>query len=424
MNNCRKHICIFEHNTLKLNEKYNDVIFDENLLSALQNYHGDKGVPYFNLINRGVKFNEYVGVIQIGKTIIEVLPKADKNTKNDYDRWKNILIKMLLKVGLFKKELTGTSSLKIKRNSILDLYFELFIKEAEEILRRGLIKKYRKKEENLFALKGKINISKNISKNFIHQERFFVNHTVYDYEHYIHEIIYKTILLLRDFNFNPSLSYRIEALFLKFPKMPDIKVNDEIFTRIVFNRKNHFYKTIIGISRLLLLHYHPDVNRGSNHVLSLMFNMNILWEKFVLISLRKYPEFTIVAQETKEFWESTKNKRRLRPDIVLSYKHKTYVLDTKWKSIEHTHVSNEDLKQMYVYFDYYNANKVALLYPSDEFVTYSGKYIENNKYQNSFNSSKECGAIFIAVDSNIVNWQSNICKAVISWINDAPMVIR
>ena len=110
--------------------------------------------------------------MQVGKLTIEVLPKADKD--DNTTKWQNILIGMLRAIGMFKVYAPSSSSLKIKNNSILDLYFELFVKEIEYLINKGLIKKYRKTESNQFALKGSIKFAKHLQKNLVHQERFYI----------------------------------------------------------------------------------------------------------------------------------------------------------------------------------------------------------------------------------------------------------
>ena len=117
-----------------------------------------------------------------------------------------------------------------------------------------------------------------------HQERFFVSHTTFDVEHKLHFIIYKAIRLLKKINTNAAIHSRIGALLLNFPEMPDLDVSESTFDRIFFNRKTLIYKKSIDIARLLLLHYHPDVSKGKDHVLALMFDMNYLWEQFVYVS--------------------------------------------------------------------------------------------------------------------------------------------
>ena len=67
-----KHITVFEHQVIKLNQEIDGVLFDSTRLKGLQSYYGENGVPYYSLIHNGVRFNEFVGVIQVGETIIEV----------------------------------------------------------------------------------------------------------------------------------------------------------------------------------------------------------------------------------------------------------------------------------------------------------------------------------------------------------------
>ena len=44
------------------------------------NKQGEKRIDYFRILNKGIQFTNYVGVIQAGNLTIEVLPKTDKST--------------------------------------------------------------------------------------------------------------------------------------------------------------------------------------------------------------------------------------------------------------------------------------------------------------------------------------------------------
>jgi len=412
----KNHIIVFEHQAIKLNDVINGVEFDKHRLIAMQECYGDMGVPYFSLINNGVQFNEYVGVIQVGKTLFEVLPKANKYETNDV-KWRRILIGMLKAVGTFDIKSTSDSSLKIKPNTILYLYFEMFIKEVEYLLHNGLIKQYRKKEGNVTSLKGNLQFGKHIQQNLTHQERFYVRYSTYDVEHKLHFILYKTIRLLKQINTNAVLHSRIGALILHFPEMSDIKVTEATFEKIVFNRKNQSYKKAIEIAKLLLLQYHPDVSKGRNHVLALMFDMNKLWEQFVYASLRKYkvPGTSITAQTSKFFWQPESGYRsKIRPDIVLNKdKPDCVVLDTKWKNLNGYNPSPDDLRQMYVYHEYYNAKRVSLVYPGSTPSKLSGTYLDRGT---SKETDKECSVISLSVEPVIKKWQKSIHNVIDSWM--------
>lgn len=411
-----QHITLFEHQRLKLNQRIQDVVVDESLINSLERFYGN-GLPYYELIHKGVQFKNYVGVIQIGNMLIEVLPKADKtkNNKNDVNEWRNILIDMLRAVHGFEVKAPSSSNLNISKNSVLDLYFELFLTETEYLLRKGLVKKYRKTKNNITALKGRMLFSKQISKNLVHKERFFSEYTTYDTEHILHIIIYQTLLILKRINTNSALTSRIYSLLLNFPEMPIIKINQASFDRIKLNRKTNDYRKAIEIARLILLHYHPDLSNGRNDVLALMFDMNLLWEQFVIFSLRKNKVLNVKGQSKKYFWKPDGGRKRtIRPDITLSHDEKNYIIDTKWKLVERK-PSMDDVRQMYAYHQYFNAEKVALLYPGKaDYI--SGKFVDKIKQKKL--TEMECGLMFTKHNASVRQWQNEINQQVLKWIKN------
>lgn len=400
-------ISVFEHSSLKLGDSCNGVCFEEHHLKALQKYYGEKGTPFFSLIHHGVKFCEYVGVINVGSLTIEVLPKADRS--NDTELWRNVLIGMLKKVGTFNISATSQAHLRIKPNHLLDLYFELFLNEVEALLHKGLIKKYRSTESNINSLKGTILFSKHLNANLVHQERFYVRNTIYDREHPLNQVLYKTILLIQKINCNPALSSRIGSLLLDFPVLNDIAVSDDWFNRLTYSRKTECYRKATEIARLLLLNYHPDLAVGRNHVLALMFDMNLLWEKFVYLSLRKYLKADQVRpQFSKPYWKLDGHRPvHLRPDIVITHGEQTYVVDTKWKLLNNNRPSDDDLQQMYAYTKYFQSWHTILCYPGSNGKC-SGKFLAEVPGSSGYPFSIE--TIEVNANHSIGQWQEEIYR--------------
>jgi 5-methylcytosine-specific restriction enzyme subunit McrC len=407
MPNKKNTITVFEHQSLYVHKGENRLLPGQ--LKALQLFYKEKDFPFYSLVHNGIKFCEYVGVIQVGNIVIEVLPKVDTRGK---DEWRKLLIDMLRKAGIFDMDAPTNSTLKTKPNSILDLYFELFIRQAENILHKGLVKRYRKVESNLPALKGAILFSRHIQQNLIHKELFYTRHSTYDQQHLLNCLLYKTIKLLKSVCSNPALNSRIGSLLLNFPEMPDITVNESIFLKIEYNRKIEHYKQAIDIARLLLLNFHPDIITGKNDVLALLFDMNELWERFVLKSLQKgLPVgYKVKAQTRKLFWKKEGGyAKKMIPDIVVIYPDETQVvLDTKWKNIGDWNPSDEDLRQMYAYSKFHQNAITALVYPSEQ---PSSSFIRGNFYNeetNNISSSQQCGIVKLAVAGNVTQWQREI----------------
>ncbi|MDR2235288.1 MAG: McrC family protein [Chryseobacterium sp.] len=397
-----RNIVVFEHGKHYFTEEEKKLKLNE----ALENYYGDYS-PFFKLIRNGIEFNQYVGILKVGNTIIEVLPKADRN---DEDVWRRLLIDMIKTVWGFEVKVTGNADLKLKGNSILDLYFELYIKELEFLLHRGLVKRYNRKEGNLYTMKGQLHFSKHISQNSVHKERFYVKYTEYNVYHKVHCILYKALKLINTINSKPDFKSRLGALVLNFPEMDDIKITESVFDKIVYDRKNQHYERALQIAKLLLLNYHPDVSKGRNNVLALMFDMNRLWEQFVFVVLRKgfiKSDVKVRSQISKEFWKSEDGiKSRMKPDIVLESKNTTIVLDTKWKNLYGKGPSPEDLRQMYAYHHYYKASATALIYPGEEEKLITGKYASIDYNKDS--SQPSCGVAYISTHHDIKIWKNKI----------------
>lgn len=362
--------------------------FDEPLLKAFQLYHqANEDTPFFELINNGVRFKSYVGAIRIGKTTIEVLPKADKLKNNEGD-WQGVLLDMLKTCHLLKAKQSGEANLKLKANSVFELYFELFVNEVEQLIRQGLIKKYRKKEGNRTALKGALVFSKHISKNIVHKEKFYVRYTDYNKNHIEHQILFEALLAIQQLNSSSLLSDRIGRIMLDFPIVNRIKVNEKKISTLVENRKTAPYQLALDIAELILLNYRPDIKSGSRNLLAIMFDMNVLWEEYVYRVMRKHKPkgYEVSAQRSKTFW----NNITARPDVVIknTETEETFIIDTKWKLVDSNKPSIDDLRQIFAYNHLWKSRKSLLLYPGVgkseiEYLPYNRSMFSNMKDEHS-----------------------------------------
>ena len=343
----------------------------EEVLQSLEHYYGSAGTPYFDLIHKGVRFNHHVGVIQVGSTVIEVLPKVDQLGVAGEATWKKVLIEMLRITQGIKARSTSESELAIKRNSILDLYTELFVEECETLSHRGLVKQYVRRKENSKALKGRLDLSKHIRQNLVHKERFLVEYDAYDQNHLLNQILKKTLEVLAETTRDGYLINRIRNQQLYFMGMDNIRVHEDLFSRISLNRQTQGYKRALNISKMILMNYHPDITMGRENVLALMFNMNELWERFIAQQIRKglNDQYQVNTQFRKLFWTTGKRSKYLIPDIHLQSRSNPeydFVIDTKWKIPKDLIPTDQDLRQIFAYNSLFNTKKGILLYPGTD----------------------------------------------------------
>lgn len=365
---------VFEHSTVYYGRQYNDITFEEKHFNALAKLNQLHNNEYFTLIHKGIKFSQYVGVIQIDGLTIEILPKIDGSTSNEA-LWQTVLIGMLRGTKRLKVNNLGQANVSKQHIHLLDIYFEWFLNEIQLLERQGLIKQYRTNVGNVKALKGKLEFAEHINQNLIHKERFYTSHQVYDHNHQIHQILWVALEIIGQFSSGTYLYSKFKRIQANFPEVSRINVKANTFKKLTTNRKTQPYKTAIEIARLIILNFAPNISSGKENMLALLFDMNNLWEEYVLTMLKSVLAEGIVvkSQESKPFWNGIK----IRPDIVIEKSDKTYVIDTKWKNIGGSKPSTNDLRQMYVYNEYWDSTKALLLYPSVEteipqFVAFEG----------------------------------------------------
>ena len=427
----------FEHDSLFVGDNG----FTENHFMLLERYldrqKGGKSYLFETTCShkkKGIKFSQYVGVITVKDLTIYVLPKADKDAKEKTDKtstmlWQDRLTFMLSQVYKLNVQTTAPANLQWHPNALLNIFLKKFLDEVAVLLNRGLIKTYRKTDGNRTALKGKLLFNKQIAVNFVHQERFYVRYTTYDYNHILNRIIRQALLAIHDITNSSDIKGRATSTLFNFPELVEISVTPETFSRLIFDRKSEDYRNVIKLAEMILLNYTPDLHHGNNHVWTLMFDMNKLWEEFIYVTLkRKLTDCTVIPQKQKTLWESNSNRKTVRADIVVEKGNDVFVLDTKWKMPRYDGKivpSDADLHQMYVYLDIYEvagkkAQKVALVYPGQNITEVNGTFVNKPN-----NSNAQCDMLFLPGDAfadlgeghtECIRWQDAIVKHIKNWM--------
>ena len=352
----------FEHEKLNIGQEG----FTKQHWESFVKYNELHNNQFFDVLYNGIRFKQYVGIIQIGSFAVEIHPKSDKNDSKE--NWRNVLLPMLKECGRIKAKSADAAKLKKQNLNLLEVYFDYYLRELEQLVHAGLVKKYRKESGNVKALKGKLDFAGNIRQNLVHKERFYTTHQVYDVNHKLYQVLNLALEIIDQFSSGSRINDVCKRVRMSFPEVAKVNVNEQILNAITLDRKTAPYERALELAKFIILNYSPDIKGGNQKMIALLFDMNQLWEEYVYVKLRKeihsentdFKDFTIQAQHSKDFWENNS----LQPDIVLSKDDVKYIIDTKWK-IPSNSASIEDLRQMYTYARFWKAEKVILLYPGD-----------------------------------------------------------
>jgi len=325
--------------------------------------NSDENAPFLRIASGvGGKFiqaRNYVGVLQTKSGLtIEILPKiADKN---DTDKSKAVLIKMLKSLKKFPAKSSNLANLKTQNLPLLEIFISMFLCELEALVKNGIKSDYVALEENLNFLKGKLNINEQIKRNSVHKERFYVGYSEFLSDIKINRIIKTTLKFLYKKSNSSKNQQKIRELLFIFDEVSECEDYKNFFAKLVINRQVKHYEQTLLWCKIFLLGNSFTPHKGDDLAFALLFDMNALFESYVGNFIKKSFPCTILQHSEKHLIEDPKSFK-LRPDIFLKDK---FIADTKWKIISSKDdISQADLYQLYAYGKKHECDKLYLIYP-------------------------------------------------------------
>jgi 5-methylcytosine-specific restriction enzyme subunit McrC len=386
-------LSVFEHQTIHVGQELSAAQFDA--LVRLNDRSKDR---LFDIGHRRITFRQFVGYLQVGDLGIEVLPKADRGGRpGDAGTWHAFLLEMLRTAMGLRLHAASPASQQVSRASLLDVLAFEFAEEATSLTRSGLAKGYRSHEANEPTFRGKLLVAENIRANLGRADRTYSRFTVFDAETTLNRLLLTTLDALTNVTLSPVVGDAVRRATAAMPALPLLLEVHGLFERVHLGRSTARYANALLLARMILEQQMPRLRSGETTVFSLMFDMNVLWERYVVAVFRRAARSTPIAvdaQSTRPFWRAAgMSARTIRPDIILRDKGRpseaALVVDTKWKRLEPGGPKDADLRQMFVYGELLRCERAMLLYPA------AGG--EPRHIEGRFERGRRCDAVEVAL---------------------------
>ena len=260
--------------------------------------------------------------------------------------------------------------------NFFDILGRLFLNELEDIVNRGLLKKYVGREENLNYLKGKLLFNQQIKQNLLLKPKFYCRYHNLTCDNLENQIILRAVnLLIPMIRFNEELKYNLikQENFLKEDVSLQLGISHIDCNFVNYDGLNKHYKPIIDFSNLIFKeNFIRSVHKGKSKGFNFIVNMWQVYEDFVTEMIEEvvkddpdFKDYVVVSQ--LPFDSLVKEKKIItKPDIIINIKNTEkypLILDAKYKKYE----SNADFYQMIAYsLAIPNSKKCCLIYPETD----------------------------------------------------------
>ncbi len=323
---------------------------------------------------------QVVGVIAAPGCSLEILPKIDAASDENDETIRTRLVSMLdVAFGL---KLGDGQSLAMARQkeTLLDILIRLFADRLLAEARRGLPRAYMAQEENLAALRGRLDVIRQFTHNAVRPDRLACRFDTLMPDTPLLRVMKACVLMLRRHARVLETQRRLDELRFLLAEVSDVPVSALPWTQVRIDRTNRRWETLYGLAKLFLKREWQRTNHDAKagQGITLLFAMNDLFEAYVAALARRAlrgSDMTVHAQGGLRYClmeEGGGGRERFQttPDILIKRDGQAVmVIDTKWKLIgrnpedKKRGVSQSDVYQMMAYARLYQCRDVMLLYP-------------------------------------------------------------
>lgn len=323
---------------------------------------------------------QVVGVIAAPGCSLEILPKIDALSDENDETIRARLVSML-DVALGLKLGDGQAlAMARQKETLLDILIRLFADRLLAEARRGLPRAYTAQEDDLAALRGRLNVIRQFTLNAVRTDRLACRFDTLIPDTALLQIMKVCVLRLRHHARALETQRRLDELRFILADVSDVAFAALPWTQVRINRTNRRWESLYELAKLFLKREWQRTNHDASagKGITLLFAMNDLFEAYIAALARKAlrgSNLTIQSQGglrycLMEEGEDGRQRFQTTPDILIKQNGRIQmVIDTKWKLIgrnpedKKRGVSQSDVYQMMAYARLYQCPEVMLLYP-------------------------------------------------------------
>lgn len=336
---------------------------------------------------RRLHARQMVGVIAAEGCSLEILPKVDPDAADgEADSTVRKRLVRMLDVALGLDLVAGPAvAMERQDETLLDVLIRLFAEGLLAQVRRGLPRRYLQCEDDLPALRGRLDVARQFTRNAVRPDRLACRFDQLDPDTPLMRVMAAAVVFLTPHARHVETQRRLVELRHTLADIPLVPVGRLPWRAVRIDRSNRGWASLFALAKLLLRREWQDIGHEDDGFegITLLFPMNDLFEAYIAALARQAlagSGVEVSAQggglfclglHTGEHLEHG-TSFRTRPDLILRRcdGRPLAIVDTKWKTLDADPLARKhgvgqgDVYQMMAYARLYRCRELMLLYPA------------------------------------------------------------
>ena len=367
-----QHASLFEYGKKELNLSPKEEHLLNKYNRQLRKIKNDRLAYTARYENGQLETFNFVGVLQLGKRRIEILPKLYREASGSEAKL-NLARENLFRMLAFCKKIQlmeSEMSYYAKNADFFEFLIQYFLNELQGALENSLHREYVETSDDLPALRGRWNINLQLTALMGVKHKLSCEFDEFTADNLLNRTIKATLRKLKSISSFQANRARIEQFLSFFDEVDDVVIETHHFEKIRLTRLNIHYEHVLAFCKQILLEGSLSPKSEKERFVALIYDMNELFEEYIgrLLCKNMPPNYSVELQDYGNLAQIKDEKPiiEVRPDIVILYKNKNLaVLDTKYKLslAKDGNPNSNDMFQMLGYACAKKCSDVFLVYP-------------------------------------------------------------
>lgn len=346
--------------------------------------NGEGGARVLTHGRHALRAGQVAGMIVADGCTLEILPKIDfpgettgEGSGATTTRIRDRLVQMLAVALDIDIAAGGAAELGWQRHNLLEILIGLFSRKLADAVRQGMPRRYIGHEEDLPALRGRLDVSRQFTTLAASPHRLACRYDGLSPDIALNRIMKAAVTRLQRIARSNANQRRLAELAFAFADIATVPPAALRWDAVTLDRTNARWRELLALARLLLGERFQTTSRGDERGFSLLFEMNLLFEAYVGRLLQRALAGSGLSVHLQggrlfclEHEDDGVGRFQTRPDILVKRGRETvHIIDTKWKRIAariddpKQGVGQADVYQMMAYGRIYGCPRLTLLYP-------------------------------------------------------------
>lgn len=287
---------------------------------------------------------QWVGVVEVAGARIEIYPKTDKafleratlHAEEAQSTLQTLL--RILEAAHFKTWLpVESAALQVGELSFVDVWAWLYAWHLRDELRRGPVRDYLAQRDDLFAVRGRIDLARQLTRFGDRLDRVACEWDEFSPDTPLLRLLKCACRSLQRRTRAPATNGLLSDCLLMLDEVADIDAANALraVERLVWTRGRERFRSHFNLAQWILRELGPQSARGAAQSWTFLVDMNAVFEDFVQAALQDRYNVMVEAQKPLGHLIRAPFKRQIQiADYIWQYDGRVWIGDAKWKPLQ------------------------------------------------------------------------------------------